>query len=182
MKKITDKINLKPPTIHPISYGRKIMGRGILWGCPGRGFGLLIWALEFISLPFVAQGRKKIILSMILFIAMMDGLQKVYSQQLSFSSQYYTNQFIMNPAFTGNEQFFNVYMSHRSQWVNVKGAPQTSYFTVDAPVKEKNIGVGFKLYSYTTDILSQVGASATYSYRIKVDKDQHLFFGLEWGC
>ena len=157
------------------------MGRGILWGCPGRGFGLLIWALEFISLPFVAQGRKKIILSMILFIAMMDGLQKVYSQQLSFSSQYYTNQFIMNPAFTGNEQFFNVYMSHRSQWVNVKGAPQTSYFTVDAPVKEKNIGVGFKLYSYTTDILSQVGASATYSYRIKVDKDQNLFFGLAMG-
>lgn len=106
---------------------------------------------------------------------------EVFAQQVSFSSQYYTNRFISNPAFTGNNAFSNAFIGHRSQWVNVKGAPQTSYFTIDAPVKEKNVGLGLKIYSYSTDIIRQVGAFASYSYKIKVGADNDLYFGVAMG-
>ena len=103
------------------------------------------------------------------------------AQQLSFSSQYYTNQFVVNPAFTGNNENTKAYITHRSQWISVPGAPQTSYLTVDGPVEEKNICLGLKLYSYSTDILSRVGAFVTYSYKIKVNSDNDLYFGLAAG-
>ena len=103
------------------------------------------------------------------------------AQQLPFSSEYYTNQFVLNPALTGTKDFSNAFITHRSQWVNVKGAPQTSYFTIEAPVEERNVGLGLKLYSYSTDILSQMGAFATYSYKIKVGDDNNLYLGLALG-
>ena len=104
-----------------------------------------------------------------------------FAQQVSFSSQYYTNRFISNPAFTGIKPLSNAYIGHRSQWANVKGAPQTSYFTIDAPVKEKNVGLGLKIYSYSTDIIKQVGAAASYSYKIKVAEGNNLYFGVAMG-
>lgn len=125
-----------------------------------------------------------IIIYMIFFfcpIFWIGGGGLVLAQQVSFSSQYYTNNFIINPAFTGNKGTTSAFITHRSQWVNVKGAPQTSYFTLDAPVKEKNVSIGLKLYSYSTDIISQVGASATYSYKIKIDNNNNLFLGLAMG-
>ncbi len=103
------------------------------------------------------------------------------AQQLSFSSQYYTNQFVTNPAFTGNSENINAYLTHRSQWISVPGAPQTSYLTLDAPLDTKNIGLGLNLYSYVTDILSRVGAFANYSYKIKINNDNNLSLGIAMG-
>jgi type IX secretion system PorP/SprF family membrane protein len=106
---------------------------------------------------------------------------RLLAQQVQFNSQYYTNQFIINPAYTGNKTYSNAFMSHRSQWVNVKGAPQQSYLSIDAPVKEKNIGLGFKAFTYSTDIISQTGMFMTYSYSLKVKENQDLHFGLAMG-
>lgn len=128
--------------------------------------------------------KNNIMIPVIVFFSLLFWMGtggELFAQQISFSSQYYTNRFITNPAFTGNKEFSNAYLGHRSQWANVKGAPQTSYFTIDAPVKEKNVGLGLKLYSYSTDIISQVGAFATYSYKIKVNADNDLYFGLAMG-
>lgn len=128
--------------------------------------------------------RNSIIIPVIIFGTLIGvGYRgSMFAQQISFSSQYYTNQFIINPAFTGNKMYSNAYMGHRSQWVNVKGAPQTSYLSIDAPIKDKNVGLGLKLHSYSTDIISQVGAFATYSYGIKLDKENNtLYFGLAMG-
>lgn len=128
--------------------------------------------------------KNKIIIRIIIFFSLLFGIGiggELFAQQISFSSQYYTNRFVTNPAFTGNKTFSNAFIGHRSQWVNVKGAPQTSYFTMDAPVKEKNVGLGLKICSYSTDIIRQVGAFATYSYKIKVNTENDLYFGLAMG-
>src|SRR5260221_14191448 len=62
-----------------------------------------------------------------------------FAQQLPFSSQYYTDQFVINPAFTGTTENINAFLTHRSQWTGLAGAPQTSYLTLDAPAQTKNI-------------------------------------------
>lgn len=118
----------------------------------------------------------------IISIAVIVGAgEAAFAQQLSFSSQYYTNQFVTNPAFTGAGTTINAYLTHRSQWASIPGSPQTSYLTVDGPLEDKNLGIGLKLFSYRTDILSREGAFATYAYKIKVKDDSYLGLGLAMG-
>lgn len=104
------------------------------------------------------------------------------AQQVPFSSMYYANPFVMNPAFTGNHERVNAFLTHRSQWTGISGAPQTSRLTVDGPIEAKNIGLGLNVYSDVTDIVSQVGAFANYSYKLKINDDNNLFIGVAAGA
>lgn len=125
----------------------------------------------------------KMICTIILFSCLLTvvGVGGMYAQQLSFSSQYYTNQFVTNPALTGNGSTINAFITHRSQWVSIPGSPQTSYLTVDGPLDVKNLGLGIKMYSFRTDILSRLGAFATYSYKIKLNESSSVNLGLAMG-
>lgn len=105
-----------------------------------------------------------------------------FAQQLPFSSQYYTNMFVTNPAFTGTQdEHTRAFITHRSQWIGVAGGPQTSYLTIDGPIEEKNIGLGLKLYSDVTDITSRIGAFGNYSYKLKINDDMNMLFGVAVG-
>lgn len=121
--------------------------------------------------------RKSIITSVLVLSAL-----NIVAQQLPFSSQYYTNMFATNPAFTGTRDDVNAFITHRSQWTGVAGAPQTSYLTLDGPVEAKKIGLGLKLYSDVTDITSRTGAFVNYSYRLKINEDNNILFGLAAGA
>jgi type IX secretion system PorP/SprF family membrane protein len=105
-----------------------------------------------------------------------------FAQQLPFSSQYYTNMFVTNPAFTGTtDEHTRAFITHRSQWIGVAGGPQTSYLTIDGPIEDKNIGLGLKLYSDVTDITSRMGAFGNYSYKLKINDDMNVLFGVALG-
>jgi type IX secretion system PorP/SprF family membrane protein len=120
---------------------------------------------------------RKINISAALFLVTISA----FAQQLPYSSQYYTNMFVVNPAFTGTKEQTNAFITHRSQWIGIAGGPQTSYLTIDGPIEAKNIGLGLKLYSDVTDITSRMGAFANYSYKLKIDDDNNLFIGLAAG-
>jgi type IX secretion system PorP/SprF family membrane protein len=104
-----------------------------------------------------------------------------FAQQLPLSSQYYTNPFVINPALTGSGENTQAFLTHRSQWTGITGSPQTSYLTIDGPIDEKNIGLGLKVFSDVTDIISRVGATVNYSYRLKINDDNNVLFGLGIG-
>jgi type IX secretion system PorP/SprF family membrane protein len=119
--------------------------------------------------------------SIIKFVLLLSAGPAI-AQQLPLSSQYYTNQFVTNPALTGTKDNVNAFLTHRSQWSGIAGAPQTSYLTVDGPIQAKNIGLGLNLYSDVTDITSRIGAFANYSYKLKLsDEDNNLYFGIALG-
>jgi len=128
-------------------------------GVKGRSIGLLALACVLVLIPF----------------------GKGFAQQLPFSSQYYSNPFVLNPAYTGINENISVFLTHRSQWTGLAGAPQTSYFTIDGPVRAKNSSVGLKVYSDVTDIISRVGAFANYSYKFKIADSNNLYFGVACG-
>jgi type IX secretion system PorP/SprF family membrane protein len=128
-------------------------------GVKGRVFGLLALACMLVLTPF----------------------GKGFAQQLPFSSQYYSNPFVLNPAYTGINENISVFLTHRSQWTGLAGAPQTSYFTIDGPIRTKNSSVGLKVYSDVTDIISRVGAFANYSYKFKIADSNNLYFGVACG-
>ena len=119
------------------------------------------------------------IITFVLFIFI--TLSGVFAQQMPFSSQYYSNQFITNPALTGNKGDVNAFLTHRTQWTGISGAPQTAYFTMDGPVKRAGVGLGLTMFSDVTDILTRNGANASYSYRLTLKPDNYLTFGLALG-
>jgi len=56
------------------------------------------------------------------------------AQQKPHYTQYILNQYIVNPALTGIENYTDVKISHRHQWVGIEGSPVTTYFTIHAPL------------------------------------------------
>lgn len=109
------------------------------------------------------------------------GPGNLFAQQLPFSSQYYTNPFVINPAYTGINEKINVFVTHRSQWTGLAGAPQTSYFTIDGPIQAKNSSLGLKVYSDVTDIISRAGIFGNYSYKLKISDSNNLYIGVACG-
>ncbi len=49
-------------------------------------------------------------------------------------TQYVLNNYIINPAVAGIENYTDVKLSHRHQWVGIQDAPVTTYVTIHGPI------------------------------------------------
>src|SRR6201986_23918 len=58
----------------------------------------------------------------------------VTAQQRPQYTQYVFNNYLLNPALSGIENYTDVKAGYRSQWTGLQGAPVTSYLTVNAPL------------------------------------------------
>lgn len=56
------------------------------------------------------------------------------SQARPFYSQYVLNNYILNPAVTGIENYTDVKLSYRNQWSGINGAPVSTYFSIHGPI------------------------------------------------
>lgn len=72
---------------------------------------------------------KKFLFGCALFIPMM-----VQAQQRPHYTQYILNNYIINPALAGIENYTDVKLSHRHQWVGIQDAPVTTYFTIHGAI------------------------------------------------
>lgn len=61
------------------------------------------------------------------------------AQQRPYYTQYIINNFIINPAITGIENYWDVKLAHRHQWVGIDGAPVTSYITMHGPLTKSGM-------------------------------------------
>lgn len=74
--------------------------------------------------------KKNLYLLLVLF----SCLQFVSAQQKPQYTQYVFNNYLLNPAVAGIENYTDVKAGYRSQWTGLQGAPVTSYLTVNAPL------------------------------------------------
>ncbi len=104
---------------------------------------------------------KKFVISCVCFLMM--GC--VSAQQQPYYTQYILNNFILNPALAGIQNYWDIKVSYRNQWVGLQGAPTTLYLTVNGPlgktqydyetpitvpdVRAKNLGAKQSLMEYT---------------------------------
>jgi type IX secretion system PorP/SprF family membrane protein len=65
--------------------------------------------------------------------------QAAFSQAKPSYTQYVLNNYILNPAVTGIENYTDVKLSSRNQWTGIEGAPVTSYFSIHAPLGKKDL-------------------------------------------
>lgn len=70
-----------------------------------------------------------------LFIVLAVTAVYAGAQQRPYYTQYVLNNFIINPAVAGIENYWDVKLSHRHQWVGLDGAPVTTYATIQGPLQ-----------------------------------------------
>jgi type IX secretion system PorP/SprF family membrane protein len=143
-------------------------------------------------------------------LLMLSGLAG-QAQQKPHYTQYILNQYILNPAITGIENYTDVKLSHRQQWVGINDAPVTTYFTIHAPIGKQDYrttatsyemngenqrgksywdeygaatphhGIGFQLINDKTGPISQVTAGFTYAYHLGLTPRMSLSGGIGLG-
>src|ERR1043165_7108295 len=60
------------------------------------------------------------------------------AQQRPHYTQYILNNYILNPALSGIENYTDLKMSARHQWVGIDGLPETFYLTIHGPIGKKD--------------------------------------------
>lgn len=71
-------------------------------------------------------------------IVTMLGVMNTFAQQKPYFTQYILNNYILNPALTGIENYTDVKLSYRNQWTGITGAPVTVYLSIHGPIGKKD--------------------------------------------
>ena len=136
---------------------------------------------------------------------------QAHAQQQPHYTQYILNQFIINPALAGIENYTDIKASHRRQWIGLPGAPVTSYFSVHTPLGKQDDritatsfeipgenprgksywenytaakphhGIGVKIIDDRTGPLNRFGGYVAYAYHIGIGRKTSLAAGFEGG-
>lgn len=106
---------------------------------------------------------KKVLIVITMLVA---GCLGAEAQQDAMYSQYMFNTLAINPAYAGSRNVLSATALYRRQWVGIEGAPKTGTFSIDAPVSNKNIGLGLQLISDKIGVTSTTGINTSYAYKI----------------
>lgn len=74
----------------------------------------------------------------IITICLVLAAGAVHAQQKPIYTQYILNNYVINPAITGIENYTDLKFSYRNQWVGIDGAPVTSYMSIHSPIGKKD--------------------------------------------
>lgn len=79
------------------------------------------------------------------------AMQNIIAQQKPYYTQYILNNYILNPALSGIENYTDVKLSYRNQWTGLTGAPVTTYFSIHGPIGKqdyKTSATSFSMQGY----------------------------------
>ena len=102
-----------------------------------------------------------------------------FAQQDAQYTQYMYNTININPAYAGSRGVMSVFGLHRTQWVGLDGAPTTNTFSLNTPISNSNLGVGFSLVNDRIGPTTDNTISGDISYTIQMNEDYKLSFGVK---
>jgi len=147
----------------------------------------------------------------LLFISLLVFASSSFAQQKPQYTQYILNNYILNPALSGIENYTDVKMSVRDQWVGLNGSPRTIYFSAQGPIGKKDYktsatsfnvpgqnprgdaywenyeaseahhGVGIALIQDQTGLYSHFNADISYAYHIGISPRTNISAGFSAG-
>jgi len=119
---------------------------------------------------------KKISLLVLAFIS--SGL--IYSQQLPQLTQFMDNAYILNPAFAGMQDYYQVRTSIRNQWMGMNDAPTSTILSIYGK-QDENVGLGGVIFNDQAGPTTRTGASVSYTYHFKASEKVNLALALSGG-
>jgi type IX secretion system PorP/SprF family membrane protein len=147
---------------------------------------------------------------LIILIMLMAGIF-ARAQQRPHYTQYILNNYILNPALSGIENYTDLKISARDQWVGLDGAPKTAYLTIQGPLGKKDYrtsatsfnvpgenprgkaywesytaaephhGIGFAMINDRTGSYNRFTANASYAYHLGLSPTTNLAAGFSAG-
>lgn len=141
----------------------------------------------------------------------MAVFQFSFGQQRPHYTQYILNNYVLNPALSGIENYTDVKISGRDQWVGLQGAPRTVYLTAHTPLGKKDYkasatsyqvpgenprgtsywenytaseahhGVGLAVISDQTGAYTRFNADISYAYHLGLSPKTNLAAGFSAG-
>lgn len=148
---------------------------------------------------------------LLLCAGILIGLQLSFAQQRPQYTQYVFNNYLLNPAVSGIENYTDLKAGYRSQWTGLSGAPVTSYITINTPIgdnfiqgdaaavsagaespysrpymqdyvaSEPHHGVGFTMVSDKAGPINQTNIDFTYAYHLGITQKLNLAVGVSAG-
>jgi len=108
------------------------------------------------------------------------GTSSVKAQLNPLSAQYFTNQYLINPAFAGAGQGLKLNGAYRKLWSNVPGSPLTQNLTADYGFNK--VGLGLTVNNESAGLQRQTRVVGSYAYHLPLNDDgQQLHFGVSLG-
>ncbi|MEM7036474.1 MAG: type IX secretion system membrane protein PorP/SprF [Bacteroidota bacterium] len=101
------------------------------------------------------------------------------AQQEAHYSQYMFNTLLINPAYAGAREQASMNLLMRAQWLGFPGAPRSQSFSLHAPSADQRHGFGLLVSNDEVGPLSSTGLGLDYAYRIPLDANSSLAFGLQ---
>jgi type IX secretion system PorP/SprF family membrane protein len=150
--------------------------------------------------------KQKFLIAAVLFIGVQGR-----GQQRPHYTQYILNNYILNPALSGIENYVDVKFSVRDQWVGLNGAPKTTYFSIQGPIGKKDYrtsstsfqvpgqnprgkyywenytaaephhGIGMTIVNDRTGSFNRFSANATYAYHLGLNPTTNISAGFSAG-
>lgn len=150
--------------------------------------------------------KKKILIIPVLLLCM-----QLMAQQRPHYTQYILNNYILNPALSGIENYVDVKLSARDQWVGLNGAPKTTYLSIQGPIGKKDYrtsstsfevpgenprgrsywenytaadphhGIGLTIINDKTGSFNRFTMDATYAYHLGLSPTTNLAAGFSAG-
>jgi type IX secretion system PorP/SprF family membrane protein len=103
------------------------------------------------------------------------------AQQLPQISQYSFNNYVINPATAGVEDYFEVKSMNRYQWTGLTDAPRTFTIALTAPFKNPRVAMGGYLFVDNVGPTRRTGIQASYAYHLPLNENLKLSFSASMG-
>ena len=104
----------------------------------------------------------------------------LYAQQDPSYTLYQYNMNVVNPAYAGINDYYEVNINFRSQWVNLEGSPETQSLSVGIPMNDK-VGWGLSIVNDEVYVLNETDLYIDFSYRVQVGTNTNLYMGVKGG-
>lgn len=130
-----------------------------------------------------------------LVLLLLSAIHASAQQSILYQNQF-TNNYNLNPAITGIEDFTDVRLSYRDQWSGIPGNPKITTITAHMPLGTKHAnnisfgdykaadahhGIGIKLEKQSFGPFVTNNANLSYAYHLKVGEKANLALGVSAG-
>jgi type IX secretion system PorP/SprF family membrane protein len=108
----------------------------------------------------------------------------VKAQQRPQYTLYFQNNYVLNPAITGIEDYTDAKLSYRKQWVGINGSPVTGYLSVQGPLGDPahaHGGLGGLVVADKTGPDSRITVNGSYAFHIPISGSVRASFGIAGG-
>lgn len=115
----------------------------------------------------------------LLFVSIFMG-SMLQAQQLPQLSQFMLNDFAVNPAIAGMNDYYQIKTSVRNQWVGIEDAPKTTLLSIYGKSSD-HVGLGGSVFNDQVGPTSRAGASLTYAYHLNFTDEVKMSMALSGG-